>query len=496
MMERDDFDLQVVAWLAGDAGDDAPAYLGAVLGRVERTRQRPAWATVPGWRRMDRAIRGLDVAPAFLILLLIGLLLIAVAAAVLVGSPPPHPGPLIGLPEQGQPTSESPSPPLPEAARVAELEFRGPDFYAVPRPLAAGLSGTLVYLEKLGTVTHGRVYRVLYRSRTVDDRYVAVSGTIWIPASPPPPGGYPIISFGMDNDGSGDMCAMSRADALSIDGSWGGLMHLLLNEGYVVAFSDYEGWGTSDPYPFAVLDSSAQGMLDAARAARDLLGAAASNRVVLMGYGLGADAAATAGERASAYAPDLDVRGVMAADGGDGDYEAAVRDFVAAGASSGHPTAILQGIAGFSVAYPELRPEDVLTPLGLEDVRNVESMCWYPFDDLVSEQSAPDVLAVNPLDVPRWARRIKAMLVTGVPSPTFLMATGELGQNVGIQEVAARFCRGSDAVLLRGYPEAMAGPRDNGGSPSSGVYVVSWPDERQWLADRFAGAPPIGNCEP
>ena len=60
MIERDDFDLQVVAWLADDAGDEAPAYLGAVLGRVERTRQRPAWATVPGWRPVDRALRGLE----------------------------------------------------------------------------------------------------------------------------------------------------------------------------------------------------------------------------------------------------------------------------------------------------------------------------------------------------------------------------------------------------------------------------------------------------
>jgi Secretory lipase len=493
MIERDDFDLQVVAWLADDAGDDAPSYLGSVLGRIDRTRQRPAWATVPGWRRLDRALRGLDVAPAFLIVLLIGLLLLAMAAAILVGSPPPRQGPLIALPEQGQPTSESPPPPLPEAARVAELEFRGPDFYAVPRPLSAGLSGTLVYLQTLGTVSDGRVYRVLYRSRSVDDRYVAVSGTIWIPSSPPPPGGYPIVSFGMDNDGSGDMCAMSRMDALSIDVSWGGLMTLLLREGYVVAFSDYEGWGTSDPYPFAVLDSSAHDLLDAARAARDLLGPAASDRVVLFGYGLGADTATTAGERAATYAPDLDVRGVIAGDGGDGDYEAFVREFVA-GASNRPTSGMLQGVAGFSVAYPELRPNDVLTPLGLQDIRDLEKTCWQ-FNQMVLGQSAADVLAVNPLDVPRWARRIKASTVTGVPSPTFLMATGDLGPDASMRGVAARFCRGSDAVLLHGYPDAMPGARDQGHRPDQGVWVVAWPDERVWLADRFAGAEPVGNCD-
>jgi hypothetical protein len=61
--------------------------------------------------------------------------------------------------------------------------------------------------------------------------------------------------------------------------------------------------------------------------------------------------------------------------------------------------------------------------------------------------------------------------------------------------VAARFCRGNDAVLLRGYPLAMLGARDEDKDPYQGVYVVSWPDVRPWLADRFAGAPPVGNCE-
>jgi hypothetical protein len=495
MIERDDFDLQVVAWLADDAGDEAPAYLGAVMGRVERTRQRPAWATIPGWRPMERTMRGLDVAPAFLILLLIGLLLLVVGAAVLVGTPAPRQGPLIALPDRQQPPAESPRP-LPEAARVAELEFHGSDFYAIPRPLPPGDAGTLVYMQRIDSPSSSaRVYRVLYHSRSVSGRDIAVSGTIWVPGSAPPSGGYPMVSFGMDNDGSADMCAMSNFDGASIDGSWGNLMFLLLNEGYVIAFTDYEGWGTSDPYPFAVLDSSAHTMLDAARAARDLLGGAASDRVVLLGYGLGADAATTAGERAVQYAPDLDIRGVIAADGGDGDYEGAVRQFVAGGASSGHPTGILQGIAGFSVAYPELRPEDVLTPLGLEDIGNLESMCWTQFDQLVSKQSAPDVLAVNPLDVPPWARRIKAMRVPGVPSPTFLMATGLLGPDAGIRGVAARFCRGNEAVLLRGYPEAMPGARDDGGNTYKGVYVIGWPDERNWLAERFAGAAPVGNCD-
>ena len=496
MIERDDFGREIAGWLADDAGDEAPEYLDAVLGQVAHTRQRPSWATVPGWRPVERTLRGLQIAPA-LLLVLLGLLLLGIIGAAIVGSRQSPPGPLIALPSVGPVPSPSPSPSPPplEALRAAQLRFTGGDFYAIPSPLARRGAGAIEYLQPIGDVSSGRAYRVLYHSRSVSGRDAAISGTIWIPSSSPPPGGYTIVSFGMDNDGSGDLCAMSRADPASIDGSWGGLMTMLLGEGYVVAFSDYEGWGTSDPYPFAVLDSSAHNVLDAARAARDLLGQAASDRVVLFGYGLGAEAATTAGGRAAPYAPDLDVRGVIAGDGGGLDYEAAVSEFVAAGASSRHPTAFLQAIAGFSVAYPELHPEDVLTPLGLEDIGRLESTCWTQFDALVSHQSAQDVVAVNPLDVPSWARRIKAMAVSGEPLPTFLMATGELSPAADMRRVSALFCRGNEAVLLRGYPEAMIGARDAGGDPGQGVYVVSWPDVRSWLADRFAGAPPIGNCD-
>ena len=66
-----------------------------------------------------------------------------------------------------------------------------------------------MYLQTIRSAAPARVYRVLYHSRSVTGRDIAVSGTIWVPGSLPPPGGYPIVSFGTDNDGSGDICASS-----------------------------------------------------------------------------------------------------------------------------------------------------------------------------------------------------------------------------------------------------------------------------------------------
>jgi hypothetical protein len=496
MIERDDFDRQVVAWLADDAGDDAPDYLAVVLDRVERTPRRPTWTAIPSWRPVERTLRRLDVAPALLIVLLLGLLLVASFAVAILGGSNPRPRLLLGLPAPSAASSELPSetPGWPEAERAAQLEFRGSDFYTIPRPLAPAEPGAVVSVQRMDESSHRRVLRVLYHSRSVSDRDIAVSGTIWIPTSLAPPDGYPIVSFAMGDDGSGDMCAMSRFDAFRIDASYGGLMSLLLDEGYVVAYTDYEGLGTSDPYPFAVLESAAHAMLDAARAGGELLGAAASDRVVLVGDGFfGGDAATTAGERAADYAPDLDVRGVIAADGGGGDYEATLRDLVATGGSAG-VSGLIQAIDGFSVAYPELRPEDILTPLGLDDIRLLDTTCWTQLHGLIDRQSTDDVLAVNPLEGPSWAKRIAAMTVSTAPYPTLLMATGKLEKDAGLRGLAARFCRGNNAVLLHDYPAAQVGARDMGHDPLQGVFVVSWPDARRWIADRFAGTVPVGNC--
>ncbi|HEV8697566.1 MAG TPA: lipase family protein, partial [Candidatus Limnocylindrales bacterium] len=160
-----------------------------------------------------------------------------------------------------------------------------------------------------------RVYRVLYHSTSVDGTDVAVSGTVWVPSEPPPSDGYPIVAWGPGNNGSGDPCAYSRAGTPEeID--YNPLMFNFLRAGYVVAYTDYQGHGTRYPYLFAVPESSTHSLLDAARAARDLLGDVASNRVVVAGHSLGADAAAASLQHGRTYAGALDVRGALIVEGG------------------------------------------------------------------------------------------------------------------------------------------------------------------------------------
>jgi pimeloyl-ACP methyl ester carboxylesterase len=127
------------------------------------------------------------------------------------------------------------------------------------------------------------------------------------PGGRPPAGGFPIVSWAHGTTGLGDQCAPS------LDGL-GSISYLtpLLERRMIVVATDYQGLGTPGGYPYLVGQSEGQNVLDAARAAQALVGTAASNDVVVIGYSQGGQAALFAGQIAQSYAPDLFLAGVVA----------------------------------------------------------------------------------------------------------------------------------------------------------------------------------------
>ena len=364
-----------------------------------------------------------------------------------------------------------------ERARVAELTFQGTDFYDVPDPLTFGDRGALIRLQPLQDNEVARVYRVLYHSTSVDSSDVAVSGTIWVPAGTPPAGGFPIVAWGPGNNGSGDPCAYSaQHDVTRID--YALLMFELMDEGYAVAYTDYEGHGTRYPYLFAVGESATHSLLDAARAVRDLLGTVASNRVVVAGHSMGAYAAAWSLQYGREYAGELDVRGAVALEGG-GDVADDIADIMAGDS----PGLLVQGVVAWAAAYPDLDPADVLTPRALEVSRGIEASCDAAgsFDS----RQTDDVFAANPLDVASWRKQIEASRVRQAPFPVlFVVAPGSVRHVEEIRTVTDRLCRVSKAIQFASYP----------GTDHDSVVDIAQRDYLDWIADRFAGKPATGNC--
>jgi Tol biopolymer transport system component len=83
MTQHDGFDRTLFDWLDEQAGRGTPTYLGDVLTRTTRTRQRPAWSSLERWLPMQTTLR-LVPAPRMAWLLVVAALIAAVLVAVLV----------------------------------------------------------------------------------------------------------------------------------------------------------------------------------------------------------------------------------------------------------------------------------------------------------------------------------------------------------------------------------------------------------------------------
>ncbi|HPG89216.1 MAG TPA: alpha/beta fold hydrolase, partial [Hyphomicrobium sp.] len=161
-----------------------------------------------------------------------------------------------------------------------------------------------------GAQSEAKAYRILYRSTGLGDEPIAVSGAIFVPAGPAPKDGRPIVAWAHPTSGVVDRCAPSVRPDLS--GTIPGLEDLL-NQGYIVAATDYEGLGTPGDHPYLFGVSEARSVLDSVRAARGLRDSGAGNQFAVWGHSQGGQAALFAGQLAAAYAPELKLVGIAAA---------------------------------------------------------------------------------------------------------------------------------------------------------------------------------------
>ena len=232
----------------------------------------------------------------------------------------PAAGPTKKQPAPGQPAGPSVLSPTTPAPHIPTLPATTPTtdpttldaFYTPPVPLVAAPPGTVIRSERVFDATGlpplAVAYRVLYHSESITGADIAVSGMVVIPGQPSPAGGYPIATWAHATDGLADQCAPSLQVSPTAP-----YTAQLLDAGMIVASTDYPGLGTPGINPYLVGQSEGQAVLDAARAARDLVDGAASDSVIIFGHSQGGQAALFAGQISKSYAPDLFVVGVVAA---------------------------------------------------------------------------------------------------------------------------------------------------------------------------------------
>jgi fermentation-respiration switch protein FrsA (DUF1100 family) len=353
-------------------------------------------------------------------------------------------------------------------------------FYAVPDPLPPGPPGALIRALPIAgpsVISDSRAWAVLYHSRDFDGRDVAVSGLVVAPPGAAPAGGRPVVVWGHGSVGLADRCAPSRVGVME---ALGDPLGSLLQQGVVVAATDYQGLGTPGPARFAIGLSAGRAVLDAARAARGL-DAGAGGRVVLHGHSEGGHAVLWAAELAPTYAPELQVLGVATSAPG-AELAAGLRVEAAAG-----PAALTSGAMLLVVAWSDVyrAPLDALTPAGRKAVGRVRSTC------LLELMVDPEVVAVRPRDLlttPPWpallARNTPGKAAT--PAPILLVqgADDDRVTPAVTRALAGRLCRLGDTVELRTYQ----------GVGHFDVIQVASTDMVAWTGDRLAGRPARTTC--
>jgi len=371
-------------------------------------------------------------------------------------------------------TTTAPQPPV-----VVEVD----DVYAVPDPLPAGSPGDVIQFLQLGTVPDAEgatAWRVLYHSESLEGDDVAVSGVIVRPAGDAPAGGFPVLSWAHGTTGTADLCAPSKAPDPRVPS-----LPDLLAAGYVVAATDYEGLGTPGLHPYLVGESEGRGVLDAARAAARIDGVDAGTDVVVWGHSQGGHAALFAGEIAAEYAPDLDVRGVIAM--------APAADMALIGPAALRAAALFpfgfMAIGTWPQAYPDLDLTQVFTPVALEQLPLLDSGCTDVIFDAFADRPIEDlVLPTAPIDtVPLsdlFADNTAGARPYGDVPVLVVHGTDDTLVPVGLSEaLVPSLCAGGARAELRTYAAT------HGTIPAESAI-----DGLAWTADRFAGAPLTTGC--
>ena len=200
------------------------------------------------------------------------------------------------------------------------------EFYIEKEGDVAGRAGDLIRKERLVEGEYaalegaGATYRVLYQSTSgTKARFgqpIAVSGLIAFPKRKAPEGGCPVISWAHGTVGSADKCAPSMDSHVGVEPADAGLgllrkinkaphklLNALLQAGWAVAMTDYEGLGTRGNHPYLLGESEGRGILDIVPAVRQLAEQTVrqpiADRYAIVGHSQGGQAALFAAHLAS-----------------------------------------------------------------------------------------------------------------------------------------------------------------------------------------------------
>lgn len=397
-----------------------------------------------------------------------------------------------------------------------ECQYR--PFYTPPNPLPVGEPGDLIRTEPsrlaLDPAGHGKYSgtgtRIMYQSTDMGGKSVAVTGTYLEPDRPwPGSGPRPLIAFAPWMQGLGDQCATSR---LISEGTihYGGFLDFefyyevgflatMLDRGFAVVVTDYQGTGTYGPPTAGIRIPTAHAVIDAARAAMRLPGTSLDREgpVAFWGYGPGGQAAGAAVEMAPRYAPELNVVGAWL---GAPNADLAIYPDHADGS-------MLVGTMGYALnafiaAFPQAEQGVMasLTPRGVDFLEKTryncidESITKFMFRHLQPyfNQDFHLILDSEPIKSALVAQRLGSLKPTA-PVQIDSNRFDPIFPWAGARQLAADWCaQGADVQFWTNDQPPFL--NKTGANTMMTLYVEG---ERglQWITDRFNKLPTTPNCQ-
>ncbi|MFE9539181.1 lipase family protein [Streptomyces sp. NPDC006691] len=334
-----------------------------------------------------------------------------------------------------------------------------------------------------GQWTNTRAWHVTYRSTTTKGAPNTVSGTVIVP-NDGRTGPRPVVTYAVGTVGLGDSCAPSAnfPYGTAVEAT---LINQVVQRGWAVAVTDYEGLGTPGDHTYTVGRAEGTAVLDAARAAERLgiPGVDANSPVGIMGYSQGGQASSWAAELHDSYAPDLKVKGT--ATGGVPADLMKVASSNDGGLGSG---LIFMAAAGQDAAFPELNLNSYLNPAGKALVDYFKNNCVAVDTTVGSFKHITDMTVKNPLQQPDWqARLAESKLGTHRPDAPVYLYHGTIDELIPYavgQQLRSDWCAKGTNVEWHALP--LLG--HIGGVTVGGIPAANW------LADRFAGRSTHPNC--
>ncbi|WP_433605466.1 alpha/beta hydrolase family protein [Prescottella agglutinans] len=336
----------------------------------------------------------------------------------------------------------------------------------------------------------GRSELVTYVSQNAQGDPVVVSGTVSIPRTPAPEGGWPVISWAHGTTGVSDICAPSNDTADGPAHDYLGGVDLTLDRyvaaGYVVVQTDYVGLGTPGGHPYMDGGTEANAVVDIVRASR-ALDDSIGDQWYAMGHSQGGHAALFTAAQGAERAPELDLRGAVAI--APGNDTSATPQYLASGNPAVAPAlAFLPLILlGAEAADPSIDADAYVTAESSTLLTAARNGCVAQVRDVVPSVPVDKAFAPG-ADIDKLVTYLKeqapGQLTLTVPTLVLQGTADTLIAESGSKALVQSLCSNGSEVAYKTYE----------GADHRSAVPQAYDDAEQFFRSLQSGEKPAGTC--